>query len=160
MTGWIIVLFLAYAQSEATDITNLEKTVILGGFAVAVIGLAVFLARDVIFRKKTAYDSEDLDSKKDRTYEKYHSDWGEDYEEMGKRNLDEKYDKQMPDYYKVLELEKNATPDEIKAQFRKLAKKTHPDKTGKDSDGMVELNKAYEVLSDERSKKRYDSMMG
>ena len=52
-----------------------EKIIIFGGFAIAVIGLFLFLARDIILRK-TTYDKEDLESKKDKTNEKYHSDWG------------------------------------------------------------------------------------
>ncbi|RNJ78538.1 MAG: J domain-containing protein [Nitrosopumilus sp. H13] len=162
MTDWM-QLILAFAQTDGMvpDVTDLEKTVILGGFAAAVAGIAVFLARDIIFRKKSSYDSEDLGSKKDRTYEKYHSDWGDDYEEMGRRNQDVGFDRDdAPDCYEILGLEKDATQEEIKARFRELAKKTHPDRTGEDSEGMAELNRAYETLSDERSKKRYDSMMG
>jgi len=41
-----------------------------------------------------------------------------------------------------------------------MAKKTHPDKTKEDSEeAMVELNRAYEILSDEESKERYDKYL-
>ena len=57
----------------------------------------------------------------------------------------------------MLGVDIDATPEEIKSKFRELAKKTHPDKTKEDSEKeMAELNKAYEVLSDEESRKRYD----
>ena len=42
---------------------------------VAVTGIFVYLARNIILRRKTKYDEADLASKKDRDYEKYHSDW-------------------------------------------------------------------------------------
>ena len=46
---------------------------------------------------------------------------------------------------------------EIKKKFRELAKKTHPDKTKKDSEEeMTELNRAYEILSDEERREKYD----
>ena len=57
----------------------------------------------------------------------------------------------------MLGVDIDASPEEIKNKFRELAKKTHPDKTREDSEReMAELNKAYEVLSDEESRKRYD----
>jgi len=106
-----------------------------------------------------------VESKKDRTYEKYHSDWGDDYEEVGKRG-NSKQDKEyrenvtnndLPNYYEILGVETNASPEEIKKNFRELAKKTHPDKTKEDSEEeMMKINKAYEVLSDKTSKEKYD----
>ena len=66
-------------------ISDDEKIILFAGFSIAVIAIFLFLARDVILRKKTTYDKQEHDSKKDRTYEKYHSDWGDDYEEIGKR---------------------------------------------------------------------------
>ena len=59
------------------------------------------------------------------------------------------------DYYKTLEVNKNATPDEIKKAFRKLALKHHPDKNqgNKESEKKFkELNEAYEVLKDPQKK--------
>ena len=53
----------------------------------------------------------------------------------------------LPNYYEIIGVEKDATPEEIKKKFRELAKKTHPDKTKEDSEEeMAELNKAYEIL--------------
>jgi len=46
--------------------------------SVGVVGIFVYLARNIILRRKTKYDEADLASKKDRDYEKYHSDWAEE----------------------------------------------------------------------------------
>ena len=157
------------AQDKNLDmelkVSDEEKIVLFSGFAIAVIGLFLFLARDIILRRKTSYDKEELESKKDKTFEKYHSDWGDDYEELGHRS-NTKEDKEfrealnndeLPNYYEIIGVKKNATSEEIKKKFRELAKKTHPDKTKKDSEEeMAELNKAYEVLSDKESREKYD----
>ncbi len=60
-----------------------------------------------------------------------------------------------PDYYKTLGVARNATPDEIKKAFRKLARKHHPD-AGGDEEKFKEINEAYEVLSDSKKRKLYD----
>jgi len=61
------------------------------------------------------------------------------------------------DYYEVLGVSKTSSPDEIKNQYRKLAKQYHPDRN-KDSseEKMAQINKAYEVLSDKKLKAEYD----
>ena len=147
------------------EVSDEEKIILFGSFAIAIIAIFVFLARDTILRRKTSYDKENLESKKDKTYEKYHSDWGDDYEDIGsRRNTKEDRDfreaavnDELPNYYEILGIPRDATQGEIKKKFRELAKKTHPDKTKEDSEEeMVELNKAYEVLSDEVSRKKYD----
>ena len=60
-----------------------------------------------------------------------------------------------PDYYKTLGVSKNATADEIKKAFRKLARENHPD-AGGDEEKFKEINEAYEVLSDEKKRQLYD----
>jgi molecular chaperone DnaJ len=62
----------------------------------------------------------------------------------------------MKDYYKILELEKTATLDEIKKTFRKLSKVLHPDKETGDKDKFQELNEAYQTLSDPVKRQAYD----
>ena len=63
------------------------------------------------------------------------------------------------DYYKVLGLEKNATPEQIKKAYRKLARQHHPDVNPNDKDAeqkFKEINEANEVLSDPEKRKKYD----
>jgi hypothetical protein len=150
------------------EVTDDEKIMLFSGFIIAILAVFLFLSRDIILRKKTSYDKENLESKKDKTFEKYHSDWGEDYEELGKRR-NTKDDKEfrealnndeLPNYYDVIGISKDATPKEIKKKFRELAKKTHPDKTRENSEEeMAELNKAYEVLSDKERREKYDKYL-
>ena len=58
-------------------------------------------------------------------------------------------------YYEILGVSKTASPDEIKKAYRKLVKIKHPDKGG-DEKEFQELQKAYDVLSDENKRKVYD----
>lgn len=65
------------------------------------------------------------------------------------------------DYYKILGVERNASKDEIKRAFRKLALKTHPDRNPNDPNAgerFKEINEAYQVLSDPEKRKRYDQL--
>ena len=169
LTIMIGTLQTSYAQTDESNrelkISDEEKIILFAGFSIVVIAIFLFLARDIILRKKTTYDKQEHESKKDRTYEKYHSDWGDDYEEIGKRGNSEQEkefrehiaNEDLPNYYEILGVKIDATPEEIKKNFRELAKKTHPDKTKKDSEQeMIEINKAYEILSDKASREKYD----
>ncbi|MEZ4895164.1 MAG: J domain-containing protein [Saprospiraceae bacterium] len=63
------------------------------------------------------------------------------------------------DYYKILGIDKSATPAEIKSAYRKLARKYHPDVNPNDADAkkkFQEINEANEVLSDPEKRKKYD----
>ncbi len=59
------------------------------------------------------------------------------------------------DFYKVLGVEKNATDDDIKKSFRRLAHEHHPDKGG-DPLKFKDINEAYQVLGDATKRKTYD----
>lgn len=58
-------------------------------------------------------------------------------------------------YYDILGVKKDASADEIKKAFRRLARKHHPD-TGGDEEKFKEINEAYEVLSDKEKRAQYD----
>ncbi len=58
-------------------------------------------------------------------------------------------------YYDILGVKKDATPEEIKKAFRRLARKHHPD-AGGDEAKFKEINEAYEVLSDKEKRAQYD----
>jgi DnaJ-domain-containing protein 1 len=65
----------------------------------------------------------------------------------------------LPDYYKLLELDRDATVDELRSAYRRLAHTYHPD-TNKSPDAMsrfIEIKRAYEVLSDPDQRKSYDA---
>jgi len=60
------------------------------------------------------------------------------------------------DYYKILGVEKNATADEIKKAFKKLAMQHHPDRPGGDEKKFKEINEAYQVIGDADKRAKYD----
>lgn len=60
------------------------------------------------------------------------------------------------DYYKILGIDKNATADEIKKAYRRLAHQYHPDKNGGDEVKFKEINEAYQILSDPSKRTQYD----
>ena len=68
---------------------------------------------------------------------------------------------QFKDYYETLGVSGNATADEIRTAYRKLARRYHPDvakdkKAGEEK--FKEINEAYEVLSDPEKRKKYDAL--
>src|SRR5687768_16516040 len=63
------------------------------------------------------------------------------------------------DYYKILGLDKNASAEDIRKAFRKLARKHHPDLNPNDKEAhkrFQQINEANEVLSDPEKRKKYD----
>jgi curved DNA-binding protein len=68
---------------------------------------------------------------------------------------------QYKDYYETLGVPRTASPDELKKSFRKLARQYHPD-VAKDKkkaeEKFKEINEAYEVLSDQAKRKKYDEL--
>ena len=160
----------AFGQ-QSTDneirLTTEELTLIFSISTAVVIGIFLYLARDIILRRKGTYEKGKFESQKDRDYEKYHSDWtSDDFTYQGKKekaDYEDEFKKlsknsELPNYYNILGIQKTATQNEIKNQFRKLVKEWHPDKN-KDPETekkMAEINKAYEILSDKEKKEKYD----
>jgi len=148
-------------------ISESDQVIIFSIAGAVIVGVLVFLARGTIFRKKTEYDKRDWASKKNRDYEKYHSEWMSDEIKLGSKEKtkfsDEEFRKSLlednvPDYYSILEVQKTANQAEIKNQFRTLAKKWHPDKKqdAYAEKKMAQINMAYEVLSNPKHRKMYD----
>ena len=154
-------------SNGANNLSESDQITIFAIAAIIIIGVLVFLARGSFTRKKTEYDVGEWESKKNRDYEKYHSEWMSDeisFERKGKNKLsDDEFrksllSKNLSDYYTILQVQKNASQDEIKRQFRLLAKKWHPDKKqSNDAEKkMAEINIAYEILSNTKRRKMYD----
>jgi molecular chaperone DnaJ len=65
------------------------------------------------------------------------------------------------DYYKTLGVSENASADDIKKSFRKLAMKYHPDRNKADKaaeNRFKEISEAYDILSDQKKRQQYDTM--
>ncbi|MBN1585543.1 molecular chaperone DnaJ [Candidatus Uhrbacteria bacterium] len=62
----------------------------------------------------------------------------------------------MKNPYEVLGVSKDATEEEIKTAYRKLAHKCHPDKTGGSCENFKEVNAAYQILGDREKRKKFD----
>ena len=63
------------------------------------------------------------------------------------------------DYYKILGVDRNATTDDIKKAYRKLARKHHPDLNPNNPEAgklFQQINEANEVLGDPENRKKYD----
>ena len=167
----IIPNVLAQEQPSKNElIVSDEDLILLFSVAIAiVIGIFIYIARDVLLRRKTSYDKGKFDSKKNRDYEKYHSDWMDDnvgFESKKKSEYSDELRKaaiesKLPNYYELLGIPTTASNQEIKQQFRKLAKELHPDKSKNfdSKEKMIELNKAYEVLLDNEKRKVYDKYL-
>ena len=64
------------------------------------------------------------------------------------------------DYYKILGVNFNETKQGIKKKYIELAKKNHPDKFPEKENYFKEVNEAYKILSNDESRKKYDSEFG
>jgi molecular chaperone DnaJ len=63
----------------------------------------------------------------------------------------------MKDYYKILEVEENASDDDIKKSYRNLSKKYHPDLNPDGAEKFKEIAEAYEILGNKDKRSKYDS---
>jgi molecular chaperone DnaJ len=163
----------AFAQSDSgKNELNPSDTDLIILFSVAillVLGVVIYITRELILRKKTTYDKGKFTSKKNRDYEKYHADWGDEenvFDSRKSKKIDDEFRKELeesdvPDYYQIFGVSADASQEEIKNRYRKLAKELHPDKSkdSKSEEKMAQINKAYEVLSDLQRREQYDKYM-
>lgn len=158
----------SFAQDGKNEIilSDSELILVFSVSILVVIGIFLYIARHWFSRKKDEYEKGEFASKKNRDKEKYRSDWSSDDFRFGFSNKNSKDDEfrknrqnsTLPDFYKILGVSHDASQDEIKNTFRRLVKEWHPDKhKGQSTEKrMSEINKAYEVLSDENTRKNYD----
>lgn len=66
--------------------------------------------------------------------------------------------RQMTDYYKILQVDRDATPAVISAAYRRLMREAHPDVGGRPEEA-VRLNEAHDVLSDSARRREYDRQL-
>jgi curved DNA-binding protein CbpA len=64
----------------------------------------------------------------------------------------------LPDYYAILGIRSDASPDEVRASYRRLARRHHPD-VGGESSAFQALQEAYEELSDPARRRAYDASL-
>ena len=103
-------------DNETPLVSETDLIIIFSISIVVVVGIFLYIARcncHVIVRKKTEYDKADFESKKDRTYEKYHSEWTSDDYEFNKKFTDSDFDKELkkknlPNYYQILGIPKKS----------------------------------------------------
>jgi len=158
----------SFAQDGKNEIilSDIELILVFSVSILVVIGIFLYLARHSFSRKKDEYEKGEFASKKNRDKEKYRSEWSSDDFSFGFSNENSKDDEfrknhqnsTLPDFYKILGVSHDASQDEIKNRFRRLVKEWHPDKhKGQSTEKrMAEINKAYEVLSNEKTRKNYD----
>ena len=63
----------------------------------------------------------------------------------------------MTDYYQILGVDRNASTEDIKKAYRRLASKHHPDRAGGDKGKFQEIEQAYRILSDPQQRQAYDN---
>jgi molecular chaperone DnaJ len=60
------------------------------------------------------------------------------------------------DFYLILQVRREASPEGIRSAYRRRARELHPDKSGTGSEPFLELQEAYSVLSDPAQREAYD----
>lgn len=73
------------------------------------------------------------------------------------KEVEAKAKEEKKDLYKLLEIERKATKEEIKKQYRRLSRKYHPDVNPNSKDKFTEITEAYEILSDTKKRRVYDT---
>lgn len=63
----------------------------------------------------------------------------------------------MPDYYKILGVEREATEEDIKRAYKRLAMKHHPDRAGGNTEQFQQIQEAYQILGDATKRAQYDN---
>lgn len=63
-------------------------------------------------------------------------------------------------FYEVLGVATNATDEDLRAAYLRQARSAHPDRPGGDAERMARVNEAWSVLSDPRTRRRYDAQVG
>lgn len=151
------------AQGQTEDGPSEAELIILFAVATLVVaGISIYMTREILLRRKTQYEKGSFESQKDRDYEKYHSNWGDESTWDDASNLceEEEFDRDSPNYYKILGVERTASREEIKRRYRELAKRIHPDRIGGGSDSqMTRINEAYETLYNNEKRDRYDRFL-
>jgi len=71
-------------------------------------------------------------------------------------NMNTQINQNKIDPYKILEIDKNSTKDDIKKSYRKLSLKYHPDKNNGDDEMFKKINEAYNILIDDEQKIQHD----
>lgn len=115
------------------------QAAVMAAFGAGAAAVFLYLARDALLRRRTDYDGEQLESKRDRDREKYGSDWGGDEQMRSPSSW----------AYEALGLEPGAAPEQVRSRYRQLAKRYHPDRDGSQdaAERMARINSAYEELS-------------
>ena len=106
-----------YAQDQVPVLQTQDLVIIFGLFCISIIILVLYISRDVILRRKSRYDASKMDSQKNRDYEKYHSEWGDEWGWREDKQKKDRYKISKDDeYYNILGVKKNATMSEIKSK--------------------------------------------
>jgi DnaJ homolog subfamily A member 2 len=117
--------------------------------------------------KKEKEEDDEKKEKKKKKKEKKEEEEGDEKKEKKKKKKKEESDdsdqedekeKKGKDYYKILEVDKKATKEELTKAYKKLARKYHPDicKDENAEEKFMEVGTAYEILNDDKKRELYD----
>ena len=119
-----------------------------------------YLRRGHIYKALGSFDEARYDYERVKTKEPHNTEVRKLIEEM---KSEEKKAKKK-DYYKIMELSRDATPEDIRKAYKKLAPKYHPDRNSESEESkkiaeikFKEVSEAYQVLSDPKKKQMFDN---